>query len=192
MIDLNAARQKESRLAGLLTDMESVLVSFSGGVDSSYLLKIAVDTLGAKAVAATGLSQTYAAEEMEEARIIATEIGAELRHGRHGGAYRPSLRRQHPPALLLLQDRAVFTALRGRSDAWTERDRRRLKCRRSGRFPARHARRSRSGRAQSVAGSSAWQGRDSRALGAPRAAHVGQARRGVPVVTVRIRRSDHR
>jgi uncharacterized protein len=77
MIDLNAAQQKESRLAALLTDMESVLVSFSGGVDSSYLLKIAVDALGARAVAATGLSQTYAAEEMEEARIIATEIGAE-------------------------------------------------------------------------------------------------------------------
>jgi uncharacterized protein len=77
MIDLNAAQQKESRLAALLTDMESVLVSFSGGVDSSYLLKIAADTLGARAVAATGLSQTYAAEEMEEARIIATEIGAE-------------------------------------------------------------------------------------------------------------------
>ena len=77
MIDLGAAQQKESRLAALLADMESVLVSFSGGVDSSYLLKVAVDTLGERAVAASGLSQTYAAEEMEEARVIATEIGAE-------------------------------------------------------------------------------------------------------------------
>ena len=77
MIDISAAQRKESHLAALLTEMESVLVSFSGGVDSSYRLKIAVDTLGPKAVAATGLSQTYAAEEMEEARIIATEIGAE-------------------------------------------------------------------------------------------------------------------
>ena len=77
MIDIAAAQSKESQLASVLAEMESVLVSFSGGVDSSYLLKIAVDTLGGKAVAATGLSQTYAAEEMEEARIIATEIGAE-------------------------------------------------------------------------------------------------------------------
>jgi uncharacterized protein len=77
MIDLDAALRKEQQLSALLADMESVLVSFSGGVDSTYLLKIAVDALGVKAVAATGLSQTYAAEEMEEARLIAAEIGAE-------------------------------------------------------------------------------------------------------------------
>jgi uncharacterized protein len=71
------ADRKESQLTRLLAEMESVLVSFSGGVDSSYLLKIAHDTLGSKAVAATGLSQTYAAEEMDDARVIAGAIGAE-------------------------------------------------------------------------------------------------------------------
>lgn len=77
MNDLSTALRKEVELAALLAGLESVLVSFSGGVDSSYLLKVAVDALGSKAVAATGLSQTYAAEEMEEARLIAHEIGAE-------------------------------------------------------------------------------------------------------------------
>ena len=77
MIDTAAAEQKESRLSALLEEMGSVLISFSGGVDSSYLLKIAHSAIGPHAVAATGLSQTYAAEEMDEARMIAEEIGAE-------------------------------------------------------------------------------------------------------------------
>ena len=76
MIDLTAAELKERRLVELLREMDSVLVSYSGGVDSTFLLKVAQDTLGSNAVAATGLSQTYAAEEMEEARQIASEIGA--------------------------------------------------------------------------------------------------------------------
>jgi len=77
MVDMALAATKEAALHRLLVDMRSVLVSFSGGVDSSYLLKIAHDALGPAAVAATGLSQTYAAEEMEEARLIAEQIGAE-------------------------------------------------------------------------------------------------------------------
>ena len=76
MIELRAAEEKEVRLRDLFRGCESVLVSFSGGVDSTYLLKIAYDTLGDNAVAATGLSQTYAAEEMDDAQIIASEIGA--------------------------------------------------------------------------------------------------------------------
>jgi uncharacterized protein len=78
LIDASAAHEKEARLSDLLDGMGSVLVSFSGGVDSSYLLKIAHRTLGSRAVAATGLSQTYAPEEMDDARIVAGEIGAEL------------------------------------------------------------------------------------------------------------------
>jgi uncharacterized protein len=77
LIDLATAQRKEAQLSDLLAEMGSVLVSFSGGVDSSYLLKIAHRTLGSRALAATGLSQTYAPEEMDEAHIIASEIGAE-------------------------------------------------------------------------------------------------------------------
>ena len=76
MGEITAAETKEFQLRALLAEMESVLVSFSGGVDSTYLLKVAHDTLGDQVIAATGLSQTYAPEEMDEARILAGEIGA--------------------------------------------------------------------------------------------------------------------
>lgn len=68
--------EKLGDLRAALRSMESVLVSFSGGVDSALVLKVAHDELGERAVAATGLSGTYAPEEMAEAAEVAKSIGA--------------------------------------------------------------------------------------------------------------------
>lgn len=67
---------KLSKLKGILLGMDSVLVAFSGGVDSTFLLKVAVDTLGEKAAALTAVSPTYQESELKEARSLAGLIGA--------------------------------------------------------------------------------------------------------------------
>ena len=67
--------EKYSRLQSILRSLDSVLVAFSGGVDSTLLLKVAYDTLGDRAVAATADSETYPREELERARELAVAIG---------------------------------------------------------------------------------------------------------------------
>ena len=75
---LSDAREGLKRLKDILRGYGSVLIAYSGGVDSTFLCKTAFETLGANAVAVTARSSTYPVRELKEARDFAKMIG--IRH----------------------------------------------------------------------------------------------------------------
>ncbi len=70
--------QKYQRLRALLAELGSVLVAYSGGVDSALLLKVASDVLGERAVGVIATSPAYEDEETAEALRTAGAIGARV------------------------------------------------------------------------------------------------------------------
>jgi uncharacterized protein len=74
---MNTLDSKRSRLRAILNELGSVVVAYSGGVDSTYLLAAAVEDLGSeKVLAVTAISPTYPTSEREEAAALARKLGA--------------------------------------------------------------------------------------------------------------------
>jgi uncharacterized protein len=72
----DATKLEDAR--SIVRGLSSVLVAYSGGVDSSLLLKVAIDELGERAVAVLASSPAYPESEQEEARALARRLGASL------------------------------------------------------------------------------------------------------------------
>ncbi len=73
MIELSG---KLECVKNILSEMQSILLAYSGGVDSTFLLKVAKDVLKDKAIAVTATSEIYPLRELEEAKKNTKMLGA--------------------------------------------------------------------------------------------------------------------
>jgi uncharacterized protein len=72
----DATRLEQAR--AIVRDLGSVLIAYSGGVDSTLLLKLALDELGDHSAAVLASSPAYPESEQQEARAMAASLGARL------------------------------------------------------------------------------------------------------------------
>jgi uncharacterized protein len=77
-VDTISLESKLEKMREILRELKRVAVAFSAGVDSTFVLKVAIDTLGpANVVAVTGKSDSLAEGEFDEAQRLAQSMGAE-------------------------------------------------------------------------------------------------------------------
>lgn len=87
-----ALERKEAALYSILADLPSLIVAYSGGVDSAYLAYAATRTLGTRAICITADSASYPERHREMARRLAREFGFQHEIIHTGELARPEYR----------------------------------------------------------------------------------------------------
>src|SRR5512146_2155064 len=78
MVSTDQCASKLMALQTMIRGFESVAVAYSGGTDSTFVLKVAHDVLGERAAAVTALSPSFPSEDVESTKKIAQDMG--VRH----------------------------------------------------------------------------------------------------------------
>ncbi len=95
---------KETRLRDLLGEIGGGVLAFSGGVDSTFLAKVAAEVLGKRLLAVTGLSPTLPPGDEEEAAGLAAGLGLNHRFIRTEEASRPEFVANTPERCYFCKD----------------------------------------------------------------------------------------
>lgn len=72
---MNQPEQKYQHLREILRSMDGIVIGYSGGVDSTFLARVATDVLGERALSVSAISESYAAEERAEGQQFARDLG---------------------------------------------------------------------------------------------------------------------
>lgn len=104
------AEAKERRLAAALAARDRLVIAFSGGVDSTYLLAVAAEALGKRATAVTAVSPSLPEAERVAARTVAAALSVEHVEVFTDEAERAAYRRNDPDRCFHCKS-ALFDAL---------------------------------------------------------------------------------
>ena len=72
-------KKKYERLKEIISEMGEITVAYSGGVDSTFLLKVASDVLREKCLGVLAISPTFPSREYDRAKEVAASFGANIR-----------------------------------------------------------------------------------------------------------------